>query len=50
MVRLERLLRPPEQPRAWAAALAAIAGLLPPAAVARAPLIIAVCDLVTHPG
>jgi Zn-dependent protease with chaperone function len=49
MVRLERLLTSPDQHRAWAARLAA-AGLLPPAAVACVPLIIAVCDLVTHPG
>jgi BlaR1 peptidase M56 len=49
MVRLERLLTP-QQHRTWAARLAAIAGLLPPAAVACVPLIVAVCDLVTHPG
>jgi hypothetical protein len=50
MIRLERLLAAPEQRRAWAAGLAAIAGLLPPAAVASVPLIVALCDLVTHPG
>ena len=49
MARLERLLTP-QQHRTWAAALAAIAGLLPPAAVASVPLIIAVCDLITHPA
>ena len=48
MVRLERLLTPPDQHRTWPARLTAIAGLLPPAAVACTPLIIAVCDLVTH--
>jgi Zn-dependent protease with chaperone function len=50
MIRLERMLTPPQQHRAWAAGLAAIAGLLPPAAVACVPLIMAVCDLVTHPA
>jgi len=50
MVRLERLLAAPEQRRTWAAGLAAIAGLLPPAAVTCVPLIVALCDLVTHPG
>ena len=48
VVRLERLLTPPQLHRTWAAALAAIAGLLLPAAVACIPLIIVACDLVTH--
>lgn len=46
--RLQRLLTPPQQHHTGPATLAAIAGLLPPAAVACVPLIIAVCDLVTH--
>jgi Zn-dependent protease with chaperone function len=50
MVRLERLLTPQWQHRTWAAGLAAITWLLPPAAVACVPLIIALCDLVTHPA
>jgi beta-lactamase regulating signal transducer with metallopeptidase domain len=50
MARLERLLTAPEQRRTGPARLAAIAGLLPPTAVACAPLIIAVCDLITHTG
>ena len=50
VVRLERLLTGPERSHARSAALAAIAGLLPPAAVTCVPVIIAACDLVTHPG
>ncbi|MGH3290080.1 MAG: M56 family metallopeptidase [Streptosporangiaceae bacterium] len=50
MVRLERLLAAPEQRRTWAAGLAAIAALLPPTAVACVPLVVSLCDLVTHPG
>jgi hypothetical protein len=49
MTRLQRLLTPPQQ-HTWAATLAAVAGLLPPAAIACVPLIIAVCDLITHPA
>jgi hypothetical protein len=48
MMRLERLLAPPEQHRLQTALLAAVAGLMPPAAVACIPLTIAVCDLITH--
>ena len=50
MIRLERLLAAPERRRTWAAGLAAIAGLLPPAAVACVPLIVTLCDLAAHPG
>ena len=50
VVRLERLLTRPGRSDAWAAALAAIAGLVPPAAVACVPVIIVACGLVTHPG
>ena len=46
--RLQRLLTPPQQHHTGPATLAAIAGLLPPAAIACVPLIIAACDLVTH--
>ena len=49
MVRLERLLTPPQEHRTWATRLAAIAGLLPPATATCVPLIVAVCDLITHP-
>jgi Zn-dependent protease with chaperone function len=50
MIRLERLLAAPDRRRTWAARLAGIAGLLPPAAVACVPLVVALCDLGTHPG
>jgi bla regulator protein blaR1 len=50
MARLQRLLAPPQQRRTGPARLAAIAGLLPPAAIACVPLIIAVCDVTTYPG
>lgn len=49
MVRLERLLTRPE-PGSGPAELAAIAGLLPAAAVACVPLIVAMCDVITHLG
>jgi bla regulator protein blaR1 len=47
LARLERMLAP--QQRTALAALVAAAGLLPPAIVGCVSLIIAVCDLVTHP-
>lgn len=50
MIRLERLLTAPQQRRTWATTLATIAALMPPAAIASAPLIIAMCDLITRPG
>lgn len=49
LARLERLLTPPDQHRTWPARLAALAGLLPPAAITCTPLIIAMCYLATHP-
>jgi Zn-dependent protease with chaperone function len=48
MTRLHRLLDPP-RPRTGPARLAAIAGLLLPAAIACLPLIIAACDITTRP-
>jgi hypothetical protein len=48
MARLQRLLTPPQQHRTGPAMLAAIAGLMPPAAIACVPLSIAVCDLITR--
>lgn len=50
MVRLHRLLIPPERHRTWAGRLAAITGLLLPAVVACVPLFVALCDLVTYPA
>jgi Zn-dependent protease with chaperone function len=49
VARLHRMLDPPQPPRTGPARLAAIAGLLLPAAVACLPLIIAACDISTHP-
>jgi hypothetical protein len=49
VARLHRMLDPPQHPRAGPARLAAITGLLLPAAVACLPLIIAACDISTHP-
>jgi bla regulator protein blaR1 len=46
LARLERMLAP--QQRTGLDGLVAAAGLVPPAAIACVPLIIAVCDLVTH--
>jgi Zn-dependent protease with chaperone function len=48
VARIHRMLNPPHT-RAGAARLAAIAGLLLPAAVACLPLIIAACDITTRP-
>jgi Zn-dependent protease with chaperone function len=48
VARLHRMLDPPQHPSTGPARLAAIAGLLPPAAVACLPLIIAACDITTH--
>lgn len=49
VARLHRMLDPPQHARTGPARLAAIAGLLLPAAVACLPLIIAACDITTHP-
>jgi hypothetical protein len=50
LARLERLLTAPDQRRTRAARLAATAGLLPAAAVACAPLTVALCAFMTRAG
>ncbi len=49
LTRLKRMLAPPPHPHTEPARLAAIAGLLLPAAIACLPLIIAACEISTHP-
>jgi beta-lactamase regulating signal transducer with metallopeptidase domain len=49
IVRIQRLLAPPQQRRAWRARLAAATGLLLPVAIACLPLVIAACDATAHP-
>jgi beta-lactamase regulating signal transducer with metallopeptidase domain len=48
IVRLQRILAT-QQPRAGLARLAAIAGLVPPVVIACLPLIVAACDVTSHP-
>jgi Zn-dependent protease with chaperone function len=48
IARLQRLLAP-QQPRAGLARLAAIAGLIPPVVIACLPVIVAACDVTSHP-
>jgi hypothetical protein len=48
IARLQRILVTP-QPRTRLARLAAIVGLIPAAAIACLPLILAACDITTHP-
>lgn len=48
MARLQRIIAPPAHPRTGPAKLAAITGLLPPAAVACLPVLIAACNITTH--
>jgi Zn-dependent protease with chaperone function len=48
MVRLQRILAT-QQPRAGLARLAAIAGLIPPVVIACLPLLLAACDISSHP-
>jgi Zn-dependent protease with chaperone function len=48
IVRLQRILAT-QQPRAGLARLAAIAGLIPPVVIACLPLILAACDISSHP-
>jgi beta-lactamase regulating signal transducer with metallopeptidase domain len=48
IARLQRILDP-EPPRTWPARLAAVAGLIPPVAMACLPLLLAACDLTSHP-
>ena len=48
IVRLQRILAT-QQPRTGPARLAAIAGLVPPVVIACLPLILAACDISSHP-
>jgi beta-lactamase regulating signal transducer with metallopeptidase domain len=48
IVRLQRILAT-QQPRTGLAKLAAIAGLIPPVVIACLPLLLAACDLSSHP-
>jgi Zn-dependent protease with chaperone function len=48
IVRLQRILAT-QQPRAGLARLAAVAGLIPPVVIACLPLLIAACDMSSHP-
>jgi hypothetical protein len=48
IARLQRLLAP-RRPRTGLASLAATAGLIPPVVIACLPLIVAACDLSSHP-
>src|SRR5215470_4372292 len=49
IVRLQRILATQQQPRAGLATLAAIAALIPPAVIACLPLLLAACDVSSHP-
>lgn len=49
VVRLQRILTPQQQPRIGLARLTAIAGLIPPAVIASLPLLLAACDMSSHP-
>jgi Zn-dependent protease with chaperone function len=46
--RLQRILAP-QQPRTGLARLAAVTGLIPAATIACLPLVLAVCDITSHP-
>jgi Zn-dependent protease with chaperone function len=48
IARLQRILAP-QQPRTGLARLAAIAGLVPPVAITCLPLVLAACDVTSHP-
>jgi len=48
IVRLQRLLAP-QQPHAGVARLVGVAGLIPPVVIACLPLVVAACDLTSHP-
>jgi hypothetical protein len=48
IARLQRILAP-QQPRTGLARLTAIAGLVPPVAIACLPLVLAACDVTSHP-
>jgi len=49
IVRLQRILTTQQQPRIGLARLAAIAALIPPVVIACLPLILAACDMSSHP-
>jgi Zn-dependent protease with chaperone function len=49
IVRLQRILATQQQPRIGLARLAAIAGLIPPVFIACLPLLLAACDVSSHP-
>ena len=48
LARLQRILDP-ERPRTGLARLAAVAGLIPPVVIACMPLLLAACDVSSHP-
>jgi Zn-dependent protease with chaperone function len=49
IARLQRILTMQQQPRIGLARLAAIAGLIPPVVIACLPLLLAACDVSSHP-
>src|SRR6516165_9675804 len=49
IVRLQRILATQQQPRIGLTRLAAIAGLIPPVVIACLPLLLAACDVSSHP-
>ena len=49
IARLQRILATQQQPRIGLARLAAIAGLIPPVFIACLPLLLAACDMSSHP-
>jgi hypothetical protein len=49
IARLQRILATQQQPRIGLARLAAIAGLIPPVVIACLPLLLAACDVSSHP-
>jgi len=49
IVRLQRILTTQQQPRTGLARLTAIAGLIPPVVIACLPLLLAACDISSHP-
>jgi beta-lactamase regulating signal transducer with metallopeptidase domain len=49
IVRLQRILTTQQQPRIGLTRLAAVAGLIPPVVIACLPLLIAACDVSSHP-
>jgi Zn-dependent protease with chaperone function len=49
IVRLQRLLATQQPPRIGLVRLAAVAGLIPPVVIACLPLLLAACDITSHP-